>query len=560
MNDRERNDHGEPTPMDPIDTNKPTEPGASQPIRISRGEDEGVPLRETYAPVEEEKPLWNPLGQRRRKKRQTPRRPRGRKVEEPSPKPEPASGSTERVEGKASAVGADEQARQSTPGEVTPEGRPREVELVLEDDRKPPKKRRPKPKRRKHRSKKPSRIPRQTQGILVGVLVLALLIGLLFFRGRKPRKGRTLAVQKSVYCTTEQMQSVKYTDQGLRFWDLNSLAWYSPTGEEQWLVENPDLGRVFFLGDRIYAVNHLTQDTTVLDANGEQVGYISGGGYNVVTMGEAGDYRVMHRRTPDGELLSLMKDDQELTPLFSTGEFILSYDVENPNHFIVATMVTREQGYRSRIVRAEGENIRNYDFDNEVVMKVFLKGNDVYAVTNQNLYWLRNEERKAVPIALFKNAQWDGNTLWILHGDVLESFNRQLKSLSKVVPAVPAVSFLRHDGTNYVYSATEIAGYGDQEETPSLYYRTDFTIRELQMAGDTLAIVYGDHTDLTKVVAAQEQPMAPSDSEEPEAPTTQENPLEDGASTEEGAPSEGTQAAPDEASPEEPVEEGRDEE
>ncbi|NLY09647.1 MAG: hypothetical protein GXZ11_07150 [Tissierellia bacterium] len=374
-------------------------------------------------------------------------------------------------------------------------------------------------------------------GVLLGLLIILIALIGRCSKGTSVGKHKTLEVVSTVWGSTEEIESLKYSEKGLRFWDRNNLAFYDVNGTEERLLNNPQMGRVFFIHDLIYAVNHLTQDITIYDQKGNQAGYVSGGGHNVFRVNEAGQYVVVHRKTGDGEVLDVMDEKGTLTPLIALNEFILCYDMQSEDDYVVGSLVTKEQGYRSRVTWTSGKTVRNYDFENEVVIKLFLNGNDIYAVTNENIYWLRNENKVQVEVNLVKQAIWDDNKIWVLHGDVLESFNRQLVSTSKVIPAIGSISFMRDKGINYVYSGTEIAGYYAGQETPGIYYKTDFTINDIQAYGDIVAIVYGDHVDLSKLVDGEPMVVpgetAEEDSEETPA---EENTNEDSENLEEATP------------------------
>lgn len=367
-----------------------------------------------------------------------------------------------------------------------------------------------------------------TYGILGVVVLIAFILIINGISKKGSSKQETLVLASSVSTVTGEVSSVNFDENGLALWDRHQLSFYNPEGEEVRHIENPQLGRVFFGNHYIYAVNHMTQDLTLMDQTGEGAGYISGEGFNLFHIEPRNGYDLVHQKGNGIERLSMVTEDQALAPLFETQEFILTYDLEKPENYVVASMITKGNGYRSRITWMTKGTERVYDFNNEVIIKLDIRDNDIYAVTNENLYWIRNEEEEKVEISLFKNMIIDGKQIWVLHGDVLEGFNRQLTSQRKIVTPIEASDLTRKDNMNIVHNSHEVVGYYPNREEMNLYYKADLPIVDVQSYENHVALIYRDHVDVMEIVPAEElETETPEGAPEEEAPQEGDVPEEE---------------------------------
>lgn len=264
---------------------------------------------------------------------------------------------------------------------------------------------------------------------LFAVLAFILIV----FRGMNSFP-RSVTPQWAMKSETE-LDDFALLNHTIVLWNGDVLKFVNRKGE---LIHQEDFSseglKLFFGEDRVYLYDSDLNKVHIFSDQGKEEGsfYVTG---EVFSICDQNKNTVVHIKREGVEELFILEGTESLEPIFQTEHFILNYDIVSRKKYVVAELSMQASGYYTTLYR-QTSDLEKHEFQSEVSMGTKLLNDDIYMVTEKNLYKVSKNDVKSVEIPLISDMIMDKSGVYLLHSGTLSTYDLNLELKDKaVIPA-----------------------------------------------------------------------------------------------------------------------------
>lgn len=301
--------------------------------------------------------------------------------------------------------------------------------------------------------------------ILISILLLFTVINKLVVDAiQKPVK---LVESASIWQDVE-LENSKITDNSIVTWDNNSLKIYNFQGELiEEILGNGYYNNIYYFDKEIGVLDKQLNVLYLYDSSGNLNNKIQLSG-SVYSIWKKQNNFFVHRKDELSskrlETITKLEASGKESPLYETERFIINFELE-ANNLFVSEITAENYSYKSVLnIINKGSN-QIFDFANETVLDIKKYGKDLIAITNKNIYKIKNNEKEKVELKNFKSYLFEDNKILVLYDNKLVEFNSNLAVVNSYDINISNSGLFKHDGGYFVWGPTDLAGYvGQQRE------------------------------------------------------------------------------------------------
>lgn len=333
--------------------------------------------------------------------------------------------------------------------------------------------------------------------IFIGAAFFVVAITLLL--NIKNLSGSKMMIKVKTPGFVENAQDFHITSSTIMIFDGSYLYITDKDGELLRKIDkSQETLKSFFAGNFCFLYDEDVRKLYKYGEGGEYLGSI-GTNLNVYNILEQGPNIVVHLKEGNKEELSVM-DGLSLKTIYRTDNYITAMDLSDANNFSVSEISPYAKGYKT-ILTISKDGMKKSDYTQEVGLSLKVKGENVYFITDKNMYKIGREETKKQEIPNISDVLYKNREIYLLHSGILSRFNLNLEETKKIIIAANVTTIKDVGGAIYAYGESDIGGeIGTHSE---FYTRLGSGIEKMEVGGVTVATLKDGKVNIYKIVSSR---------------------------------------------------------
>lgn len=296
------------------------------------------------------------------------------------------------------------------------------------------------------------------------VIVILLVLSYIFLNNliqdllQRPVK---MVLEKSFWNDSEIVSSRIYSN-SLVTWDSSKLRFHDFQGNKiDEIIGNGYFTNIYYYKEDIALLDKQLNVLYLYSPTGELKKKIDLNGPIFTVYRNNGDFYTQ-KKTKDSEFsneeIYKYEGEEREAIIIQTPRFITDFRVDGGSYYI-SELSSDNYLYKASLSILNKKKEEKYDFDNETILDILPLGSKTIAITNKNLYSLKNNEKEKVEIDNFRNYIFDENSVGILTNNQLIFYDYNLKEKERIDIDITPTGVFKHMGGYFVYGPTDMVGF-----------------------------------------------------------------------------------------------------
>lgn len=319
--------------------------------------------------------------------------------------------------------------------------------------------------------------------------------------GLELRQKPLVMSYKSDFASDAGIQNYKIYEDNLIIWDQSNIFFYDIEGSliDQ-VFANGFFTDVYFTDEDILVLDRQFNVLYTYSPMGELEEKIDLQG-PVFGLFNTKDGTYIHYKEEDGLKESLVKLEEEESS-YETNKFIVAFEKNGRNSY-VSELTSENYAYRASVLIKQGRNEYRYNFDNETVFDTKRIGSSYLAITNKNLYRLKQGDQSKVAIEDFRDYFFEDDKITVLTGDRLTTYNSRLDEIESFALDINPIGVFKTQGGYFAYGPTDMIGFIGQDR--QFIKKFNQLIHGANSFGDKICVVHRQSAQVFDLVEGDDE-------------------------------------------------------